>query len=630
LRIFDLLFGRRLANREHEDKKIGWIEAVPAMGLDGLGSSSYGPEAALTILIPLGTLGFAYLGPVMACIIALLLILYLSYRQTLAEYPTNGGAYVVARENLGEYPGLLAAAALMIDYVLNVAVGVSAGVGALVSALPSLHPYILPLCMGIVLIVTIANLRGTGEAGWLFALPTYLFIACFLGVIGYGVIRIVLEGNSAPVVPPPPVGPIAAGASLWLVMHAFASGCTAMTGVEAVSNGVGSFREPVVRNAHVTLSVIVVILGLLLAGIATLATDFRIAAMDQTRDGYRSVLSQVVAAVSGYDAFYYIAMASLLSVLCLSANTSFVGFPRLCRTVAADGYLPKAFAAPGRRLVFTAGILFLSGFAILLLLVFQGITEKLIPLFAAGAFLTFTLSQSGMVVHWRRQAERHPAKLAMNAIGAASTGTALVVILIAKFAEGAWITLLAVPLTILLLKSVKGYYATLEAELRKPGPITIEEIEPPTVIAVTEKWNRLSEKAIKFALTISPDVVAVHLIRLGGPDAEENERILREEWRLEVEEPVAARGLRPPRLMLIPAPYRQLGEPLLRLIEKLDAEAPERTVAVLVPETVKDRWWQQLLHMHRAGRLRTYLMKHGGPRVTVVTVPWRLTLEDQA
>ncbi|WP_042119651.1 APC family permease [Rhizobium etli] len=623
------LFGRRLANREHEDKKIGWIEAVPAMGLDGLGSSSYGPEAALTILIPLGALGLTYIGPVMGCIVALLTILYFSYRQTLAAYPTNGGAYVVAKENLGEYPSLLAAAALMIDYVLNVAVGVSAGVGALVSAMPSLHPYILPLCLVVVLIVTLANLRGTGEAGWLFALPTYVFIICFLGVIGYGLVAIVLGEKPAPVVSPPPLSPIAQGATIWLLMHAFASGCTAMTGVEAVSNGMGSFRQPVMRNAHIALSVIVVTLGLLLGGIAAIVTVFEIGAMDQTKEGYQSVLSQLIAAVAGHGPFYYIAMASLLSVLCLSANTSFVGFPRLCQMVAADGYLPKAFAQPGRRLVFTVGILFLSGFAALLLTVFGGITDHLIPLFAIGAFLTFTISQSGMTVHWYRQSRLYAAKLTMNAVGAVSTGVALIIILTAKFAEGAWITLITVPITIVILKSIKNYYRSLQRELRKPGPITVEDVEPPTVIVVTETWNRLSERAIKFALTISHDVVAVHLIRLGGPERDERENALREEWRVEVEEPIAAHGLKPPRLMFIPAPYRQLHEPLLRLIEKLDADSPERPVAVLIPETVKDKWWQKLLHMNRAGRLRAKLVKLGGPRLTVATVPWRLYREEQ-
>ncbi|OWV73190.1 amino acid transporter [Rhizobium sp. R634] len=623
-----LLFGRKLANREHEDKKLGWMEAVPAMGLDGLGSSSYGPEAALTILMPLGALGLTYLGPVMGCIIALLAILYFSYRQTLAAYPTSGGAYAVAKENLGEYPSLLAASALMIDYVLNVAVGVSAGVGALVSAVPSLHPYILPLCLLIVAFVTLANLRGTGEAGWLFALPTYLFMVCFLGVIAYGLFRIVTESDPAPVVAPPALAATTGAAGLWLLMHAFASGCTAMTGVEAVSNGVGSFKAPVIRNAYITLTIIVVVLALLLGGIATIAATFEIGAMSQTGNGYQSVLSQLIGAVAGFNAFYYVAMCSLLCILCLSANTSFVGFPRICRMVAADGYLPKAFAQPGRRLVFTAGILFLSGFASLLLIAFGGITERLIPLFAIGAFLTFTVSQTGMVVHWRRQKVKKPAKLAMNAVGAVATGTALVVIMLAKFLDGAWITLIAVPLTIILLRAIKSYYEGLDRELRQPGPIAVEDVDPPTVLVVTESWNRLSERAIKFALTLSPDVVAVHLVKLGGPENEDGERVLRQQWHADVEEPVAAKGLQPPRLMLIPAPYRELHEPLLRLIEKLDADAPERQVAVLIPETVKERWWQKILHMNRAGHLRKQLLKFGGPRLTVVTVPWRLSRQE--
>lgn len=623
-----LLFGRRLANREHQDKKIGWIEGVPAMGLDGLGSSSYGPEAALSVLIPLGAVGLVYLGPVIGLIIGLLAILYFSYRQTLAAYPTSGGAYAVAKENLGEYPSLLAASALMIDYILNVAVGVSAGVGALVSAVPELHGFIVPLCVGIVALVMIANLRGTGEAGWLFALPTYTFIVCFVGVIGWGLLRMVLEGGQpAPVIEPAPLAPVAAGATLWLLMHAFASGCTAMTGVEAVSNGVGSFKEPVLRNAYVTLTIIVVVLGLLLGGIATLATAFDVGAMHQTQAGYQSVLSQLIQAVSGRNVFYYVAMTSLLCILCLSANTSFVGFPRVCRMVAADGYLPRIFAQPGRRLVFTAGILFLSFFAVLLLVSFGGITERLIPLFAIGAFLTFTISQTGMVVHWLRQEQRHTGKLVMNAVGAASTGLALLIILAAKFTEGAWITIAVVPLTIVLLKAIKNYYISLDQDLRETGPMVIEQLLPPTVVVVAQDWNRLSERAIKFALTISPDVVAVHLSKLAGPESEGEEQRLREEWKLDVERPAEKAGLKPPRLMLIPAPYRELHTPLLRLIEKLDADAPERAIAVLIPETVKEKWWQNLLHMHRAGQLRKNLLRYGGPRVTVATVPWRVGYE---
>jgi len=623
--LISIVLGRRLANREYEDKKVGWFEAVPAMGLDGLGSSSYGPEAALTVMIPLGAAGLVWLGPVMGLIVALLIILYFSYRQTITAYPSNGGAYTVAHTNLGEYPSLLAAAALMVDYVLNVAVGVSAGVGALVSAVPPLQPYILPLCLGIVLLVTILNLRGTGEAGWTFALPTYVFVLSFVGAIGWGVAQLVIgSGHPSPVMPPPPLPPAADAASFWVLMHAFASGCTAMTGVEAVSNGVASFKQPVLRQALTTLTIIVGVLGLLLAGIATLAMSYHIGAMDQTKAGYQSVLSQLIGAISGRGAFYYVSMTSLLCVLCLSANTSFVDFPRLAHAVAANGYLPRIFAIPGRRLVFTAGILFLSVIAGLLLIGFGGITDRLIPLFAIGAFLTFTLSQAGMVAHWRKAGPGNRWRLLMNLVGALSTGAALVIIIIAKFAEGAWITLIAIPAIMVLLKAVHSYYDSLADELREEGPIALEHLVPPTVIVVAEQWNRLSERAVKFALTISPDVVAVHLSKAEGPDSDDHEQRLRAQWRTDVEEPVAKRGLAPPRLMFIPAPHRLMLEPLMRLIDKLDAEAPERAVAVLIPQTVKSAWWQNLLHTHRAARLRAGLLRAGRPNLTVVTVPWRV------
>jgi amino acid transporter len=286
----------------------------------------------------------------------------------------------------------------MIDYVLNVAVGISAGVAAVVSAVPSLHPYILPLCLGILLLITLVNLRGTLDAGRAFALPTYAFVASFAVILAIGIGKAALAGgHPQAAVPPPALSRETEAASLWLLLRAFASGCTAMTGVEAVSNGMSAFREPTVRYGHRTLAAIVAILAAFLAGIAYLTTVFRIGAMDQTQDGYRSVLSQLAAAVTGTGVFYYTAMASVLSVLALSANTSFVDFPRMCRLVAEDGFLPKPFAIAGRRLVFSVGILYLAAGAGSLLVLFGGITDRLIPLFAIGAFLTFTLSQAGMV-----------------------------------------------------------------------------------------------------------------------------------------------------------------------------------------------------------------------------------------
>jgi len=627
--IRDLLLGRRLSNREGEGRKIGWIAGVPAMGLDGLGSSSYGPEAALTVMIPLGAASLGLVGWVIAPIVALLGILYLSYRQVIVAYPSNGGAYTVAKENLGAHASLVAAAALMIDYVLNVAVGISAGVGALTSSVPALHAYTLPLCLGILVVIAIANLRGTREAGLLFSVPTYLFLLSFLALLAVGLFRMVASGGAPePVIAPPPLGPAAEGATLWLLMRAFASGCTAMTGVEAVSNGVNAFREPVVREAHRTLTAICLSLGLLLAGIAAVAHGYQLGAMDQTEPGYQSVLSQFAAAVVGRGPVYYVAMASLLAVLCLSANTSFVGFPRVCHMVALDDYLPRGFARSDRRLVFSVGVLFLTLTAGGLLVLFDGITDRLIPLFAIGAFLTFSVSQIGMIAHWRRRQREagggHKRALAINTAGAVTTVVALVVITAAKFVEGAWIVTLAVPLTIAVLLWVNRYYRRQNRLLTPRTDFCVDETEPPTVLVAYEERNRMTDRALRFAMTLSPDVVAVHLLRLEGPDeAAEDLPELRDQFAREVAEPLTRAGLKVPRLMLIPAPYREIQGPLLRLVEKIDADTPGRSVAIIIPELVTKHWWQALLHGRRAAQLRAALLEHAGPRLMVVTSPWK-------
>ena len=622
----DVLFGRRLANREQDTRKIGWFEAVPAMGLDGLGSASYGPEAALTILIPLGAASLTWVGWIMAPIVALLVILYFSYRQTIVAYPSNGGGYTVSKENLGRNASLLAAAALMVDYILNVAVGISAGVGALTSSIPYLQPWTLAICLAVLVLVTVANLRGTPEAGLLFSLPTYTFAVSFVGLVCVGLFDIaVTGGHPQPVVPPPPLGEATGALGVWLFMRAFASGCTAMTGVEAVSNGAGAFKEPVIEQAHKTLTVICLVLGILLAGIATLAHFYGLSAMDQTKPEYQSVLSQLTGAIAGRGVIYYIAMTSLLAVLCLSANTSFVGFPRLCRIVAEDGFLPRSFAVADRRLVFSTGLFVLATTAGGLLIAFGGITDRLIPLFAIGAFLTFSMSQLGMVVHWRKQRGRHGTRLAINAIGAATTIGAVIVILAAKFVEGAWITVVAIPVIIAVLVAIRRYYDRYDAMLRCETPFSIEETAPPTVLVAVEGRNRMTERALQFAMTLSPDVIGIHLLRLAGPETDEDGKTLKEQWQTEIVEPIERRGLTAPRLMLLPAPYRELHEPLLKLIAKLDEDTPGRSVAVLIPETVKRRWWEYVLHSNRAEHLRKMLLDHGGPRVNVIIVPWRMS-----
>jgi amino acid transporter len=630
-----LIFGRRLANWEFTERKIGELEAVAAMGLDALASSAYGPEAALAILMSLGAAGTAVIGWIMAPILALLAILYISYRQTIRAYPSNGGAYIVARENLGTNASLLAAAALMIDYVLNAAVGISAGVAALTSAMPALHPYTLPMCLGILAAMTIVNLRGTLDAGRVFGPPTYLFVASFAVVLAIGITKAIAAGGQPePVVQPPQLAPAQESVGLWLLLRAFAAGCTAMTGVEAVSNGVSAFREPVVKRARRTLTVIIGILGLLLAGIAYLSSAYGIGAMNQAQPGYQSVLSQLVAAVAGRGVFYYVAIASLLCLLCLSANTSFVGFPQMCRLVAQDDFLPRPFALFGRRLVFSVGIFYLAVTAALLLIAFGGITDRLIPLFAVGAFLTFTLSQAGMVVHWYREAGsrrtrrgsrvRHRARFAINGFGAVATGFAVLVIMVAKFTEGAWITILAIPCVIVLLRTIKRYYIELDRQLREDGPIDLKNSEPPIVFVATEWWNRLTDRALQFAIRLSPDVGAVHLMALGGPGAQEKRQALRRQWSEDVEEPAKRAGLPAPQLMLLEEPYRRIEKPLLELVEATTRDCPGRRIAVLIPEVVKEHWWQHLLHNHRAWRLRSALLRYGGSRVVVITVPWYL------
>jgi len=624
MKMSDLLLGRRLASRERGDTKIGWFAAVPAMGLDGLGSASYGPEAALTTLMPLGAAGLVWIGWVIVPMVALLAILYVSYRQTILAYPSNGGAYTVALDNLGRNAALLAAAGLMIDYVLNVAVGISAGVGALTSFLPALHPYTLSLCLAVLVLVGIANLRGTAEAGWLFALPTYVFIATFTGLLAVGVCHVLASGaHSHAVSPPVPIAAATQGVGLWLLLRAFASGCTAMTGVEAVSNGVGAFREPVIANAHRTLTVVCVTLGILMLGITTVARHYRLSAMDQTKPGYESVLSQLASATAGHGAIYYVAMTSVLAVLCLSANTSFVGFPRLCRLVAQDGYLPRAFAVADRRLVFSVGVGFLMVSAGGLLLLFGGIVDRLIPLFAVGAFLTFTISQLGMVAHWRRKSQPEHWRITINAVGAFTTTIALAVIIAAKFLEGAWIVVLAAPAAIIPLIAIRRYYVRLDEELAVGGPFELGENSPPTILVSFERRTRLTDRALRFAMTLSPDVVAVHLLRLTDPEAEENLQALRDQWQAEIAAPLTTAGRVPPRLVLLPAPYREIAGPLLALLEKIDAATPGRSVAILVPEFVLQHWWERLLHGRHATRLRKELILKAGPRSMIITSPWR-------
>ncbi len=632
MKIIDLIFGRRLASDEDHDVKIGVTAAVPAMGLDALSSAAYGPEAALTILLPLGAAGLSYIAPISGIIIVLLLILYTSYRQTIAAYPGGGGSFTVAKENLGVWPGLLAAAALIVDYLLNVAVGISAGVAALVSAAPSLQRWTLPLCLVVLFAIMLLNLRGTGEAGLVFALPTYVFIASLLLVLGLGIVRtIAAGGHPKPLDTLPPIPRGTEAVSLWLLLRSFASGCTAMTGVEAVSNGVGAFKEPTVKRAHQTLTIIVVILAILLAGIAFLARAYRIDAMDQSKPGYQSVLSQLVVGVFGRGWLYYITIGSVLSVLCLSANTSFVDFPRVCRLIARDDFLPRGFAVVGRRLVYSVGVVVLALASAGLLIGFGGITDRLIPLFAVGAFLAFTLSQAGMVIHWRRERKNAgkgtagiSLRLAVNATGAVCTAIALVIILAAKFIEGAWVVVLIIPLLLLLFKLIHDYYQRVERQISTPAKLQLHSNPRPIVLVPTRGSDRLTDKALRFATLLSNDVIALHLSNLSGEEARGEEERVRRDWTANIEHPAKAHGIPAPTLDFVQARYRSFVEPVLAKIDRLKTEHPDRTCAVVIPEVVETHWWQYLLHSRKPAHLRAALLKRCDHNVIVIEVPWYL------
>ena len=619
----DQLFGKPLATSEERAEHIGVAAGIPIFGLDALTSAAYGPEAAMTLLIPLGLAGVHYILPIISAILILLVIVYFSYRQTIEAYPNGGGSYTVASENLGNGAGLLAAAALMIDYILTAAVGISAGVTALTSALPQFQQHTLLLCLVILAILAIVNMRGVKDTGAAFIAPTFLFIGTLLTVIGVGVYRAyVTPGHHPlPVAPlPSAVPPTVKLLGMWMLLKAFSSGCAAMTGVEAVSNGVMAFGEPRAKRAQRTLSVIIAILIVLLFGTAYLAKAYGIMAMEPTDAGYQSLLSLLVTAVFGRGWFYFVTMGSVLLALALSANTAFADFPRLTRAIAMHDYLPHVFILRGRRLLFSHGIYALTGFTGLILILFDGVTDRLIPLYAIGAFLAFTLSQAGMVVHWKKEA-KHKGRLwhmFVNGVGALATGITLVVVLVAKFMAGAWVTALLVPTLILLMLAVKKHYTRVNREMADPTPLRLTNLEQPIVVIPMARWDKVTEKAMRFGLLISKEIKVVHI------HSDNEDGTLEEVWDEKVLAPIRSEKMEEPELVTIHSTYRMTITPLMEYVLHLADANPQRKVAVLLPELVVTHWWENLLHGQRVQLLKLLLLLKGNPRVVVVNIPWYL------
>jgi amino acid transporter len=619
MNILDLVVGKPIRTSDERAEQIGPVQGIPIFGLDGLSSAAYGPEAALTLLLPLGILGVRYIVPISAAIITLLVIVYFSYRQTIAAYPSGGGSYTVARFNLGASASLLAAAALLADYILTAAVGISAGVGALISAVPTLLPHTVSLCVGILIIITIVNLRGVREAGSVFAIPTYLFVGTLLITVVAGIIRVLLSGgHPTPAVPLPPPPPITQAVTFWLLLKVFASGCTALTGVEAVSNGVKAFREPTVKNAQRSLTAIIFLLAVLLAGISYLVKTYEIAATDPGQPGYQSILSMLTAAVFGKGLFYYLTIGSILVVLSLSANTAFADFPRLCRAIAQNNYLPHVFGYRGRRLVYTYGIVVLAVLCGGVLILFGGVTDRLIPLYAIGAFMAFTLSQAGMVMHWRKNRGPNWLKSALvNGLGALVTGVTTSVVLVAKFAEGAWITLLFIPLMIVIFAIVRRHYHSVKVLTSCKIPVDAAALsQHPIVVVAIDRWSNITRQGIEFAARLSPEVIALHV------DPSEHAELLEDDWEHYVAQPFRAAGKEPPQLHLLPSPYRFVIVPIVQFILDLSKKNPGRNIVVVIPELVEGRWYEYFLHNQRGRLLEWVLLARGNERIFTVSAPW--------
>jgi amino acid transporter len=622
MKFFNVLFGRPLASSEEHAERIGVAAGIPIFGLDGLTSAAYGPEAAMVLLIPLGMAGVQkHLLPIFGAILTLLTILYFSYRQTIEAYPNGGGSFTVASENLGAGPGLLAAAALMIDYILTAAVGVSAGVTALVDAVPDLHPHQLLLCMVVLAIIVTVNMRGVKETGTVFMLPTFLFVGTLLTTIAVGVYHVMVSGgHPVPVsAPPPPVPATMQFLTLWLLLKAFSNGCTAMTGVEAVSNGVTAFKEPRSKNANYTLTIIIGVLVILLFGLAYVARAYGVTAMDPDGTHYQSVLSIEVAAVFGRGWFYFLTMGGTLAALAFSANTPYADFPRMARAIASQDYLPHVFLVKGRRLLFSHGIYALTGFTALILIIFDGVTDRLLPLYALGAFLAFTLSQAGMVKHWlKNPQERHRnVKMFLNGLGAVATGIALCIILATKFMSGAWVIAILVPMLIIMMMAIKRHYTRVSVETTDPTPLRLTGLEAPIVVIPMARWDKITEKAMRFGMLMSPVVKVVHV-------DSDNADALGAVWEEMVIRPVREHNMNEPELVTVSSTYRTIISPLMDYVLKLEDENPGRKIAVLLPELVVRHWWENLLHNQRVQLLKLMLLLKGNQRIVVVNIPWYL------
>ncbi|MCL5037119.1 MAG: APC family permease [Chloroflexi bacterium] len=597
------LFGSPIESELEGEERLDNPQALAVLSSDALSSVAYGTEEIMRVLILCGTALLALTLPLSLAIVVLIGIVVISYQQTIRAYPSGGGSYIVASENLGRLPGLTAAAALMIDYVLTVAVSSAAGVNALTSAFPNLFAHRVEITLAVIVLIALINLRGIRQSGNMLSIPTYIFIVSMLVMIGIGVFSYFT--GRAPHAVPYPMETMPQALTLFLLLSAFSQGCSAMTGIEAVSNGIKVFKSPESKNARKVLIWMGVLLAVMFFGVSFLAT--RLGVTPDPRE-QETIVSQMARLIIGGGPFYYLIQFSTAIILLLAMNTSYADFPRLSSILAKDRFAPSQFAFRGERLAFNYGIIALTGISMLLVWVFHGSVNALIPLYAVGVFTAFTLSQAGMVVHWwRERGEKWKVSMIINGVGALTTGIVTLVIAVTKFSHGAWMVLIAIPLVISVFLAIHRHYELLAKETAFK-PEELSSTPNIQVVVPVSSPNLYTQKAINFARSLSQNISAVHV-----SENMEEINLFKKEWdSLFPDIP----------LTIVESPFRQLLTPLIAFIDALRDQYPEGTIAVVMPEFIPTHWWQHFLHNQTALKLKAALLFHHG--VIVLSVPYHL------
>ena len=603
----EVLFGRRIATEMEGEERVSKTTGLAIFASDNISSSAYATEETMRSLALAGAAGLALTMPITVAIIIILAIVVTSYLQVVRAYPNGGGSYVVASQNLGVLPGLIAASALLVDYILTVSVSVAGGVLAITTALPQWEPAKVAIGVAFIAVITIGNLRGIREAGIIFAGPTYLYVVSVIGVLGVGFFRVLTGDMPAPVAPPE-IRPATEALGAFLVLRAFSSGSVGLSGTEAVANGVTAFRAPAARNAGIVLIAMGTMFGALFFGISFLATHIGIQ-VDATET--KSVLGLLTQSIVGDGPFFYLVQAATAIILVLAANTSFSGFPRLASILAIDRFMPRQFSQRGDRLAFSFGIIVLAIISALLLILYQGSVNGLIPLYTIGVFIAFTLSQAGLVRHWLRERGRGwRFSAAINALGAVVTGVVTLVVAVTKFQLGAWMVLAVMPVMVYLMWRVHQHYRTIEDELLIPRGVRVM-LQPrrPRIIVPVSRIDKAALHALSLARGLGSDVSAVHI-----SFDEEGANAFKERWARSI-------GADLP-LEVIVSPYRSLLAPMLSYLDAIDDGNPDRPIVVVLAEFVPRHFWDAALHNQTALRLKLALFTR--PNTSVIDVPYHL------